>query len=164
MNKKTADDLINKAVKTAITEYSKGEKIKKKKKALHNTKLLLKNYNKILLSVEGAISEANQIDQELLIYTDEEEVYINSIRRSKLKSLIVITHIDKALELIKNECIHKGIPEKFEAFNSCLMEGMTYEDAAKEYNSSKQSISRWVNDITKSVSIQLFGVDGIDFI
>lgn len=157
-------ELINTAVKQAIREYSKEQKIEKRKKALHNTKLLLKNYNKIKCSVEEAISEANQIDTDQVIYSDEEEVYINSIRKSKLKSLIVIAHIDKALEVIQEECTSKGIPEKYEAFTSCFFGGMTCEEAAVEYNSSKQSISRWINDITKSISIQLFGIDGIDFV
>ena len=90
MNQQTADDLINKAVKTAIREYDKEQKKDKNKKALHNTKLLLKNYDKINESISEAISEANQLEQKLIFYSDEEEVYINSIRKSKLKSLIVI--------------------------------------------------------------------------
>lgn len=164
MNQVTADDLINKAVKIAIREYSKEQKRERSKKALHNTKMLLKNYDKIKSSVEEAISEANQLEQDSLGYDDDEEVYINSIRRSKLKSLIVIAHIDKALAVIDEECTKKGIPEKYNAFMSCFFEDMTYEDAADVYVSSKTSVSRWVNDITKAVSIQLFGVDGVDFV
>ncbi|MDF2611459.1 MAG: hypothetical protein K0R92_2933 [Lachnospiraceae bacterium] len=148
----------------AIREYSKEQKVEQRKKALHNTKMLLKNYNKIQNSINEAISEVNQLERDCIGYDDEEEIYINSIRKSKLKSLIVIAHIDKALNLIQAECKRKGIPEKYNAFISCMLDGMTYDEAAKDYFTSKQSISRWVNDLTKEVSIQLFGVEGIELI
>lgn len=164
MNQLTADELINKAVKTAIKEYSKEQKIEKKKKALHNTKMLLKNYDKIKSSIKNAISEANQLEQDSTSFDKKEEVYINSIRRSKLKSLIVIAHIDSALAVVQEEYKGKGVPEKYDAFVSCMFDQMTYEDAAAIYYTSKQSISRWVVDTTKLVSIQLFGIDGIELI
>jgi ribosome-binding ATPase YchF (GTP1/OBG family) len=156
VNQVTADELICQAVKTAIREYSKEQKTDKRKKALHNTKMLLKNYDKIKSSIEEAISEANQLEG----YTDEEDVYINSIRKSKLKSLIVINHIDRALEIIKEN--YKATPEKYEVFINCFMNNMNYDEAAEKYFSSKTSISRWVNEVTKEVSIQLFGIEGID--
>ena len=161
VNQLAAEELIEKAVKTVIREYDKEQKQEQKRKALHNTKLLLKNYNKIQASIEGAVSEAKQIEQDYVIVDDHDKLYIESIRRSKLKSLIVIAHIDKALDTVYNECLSKGTIEKYEAFKSCLMESMSYEDAAIVYHSSKPSISRWINDITRDVSIQLFGIEGI---
>ena len=162
MKQETADELISKAVKVAIKEYAKEQKSEKKRKALHNTKLLLKNYERIKSSIEEAISESNQLEEKS--YTDEDDVYIASIRRSKLKSLIVIAHIDKALERVKEECIRKEAPEKFVAFASCFFDEMSYDEAAPLYNASKTSISRWVNEVTKELSIQIFGVDGIEFV
>jgi hypothetical protein len=164
VNQVTADDLIDKAVKKAIREYSKEQRSEKKRKALHNTKMLLKNYDKIKCSIEEAISEASQLEEQSFAYSDDEEIYINSIRRSKLKSLIVISHIDRALELVQEEYNQKETPEKYDVFIKCFMQGVNYDDAAKEYYSSKTSISRWVNEVTKEVSIQLFGVDGVDLI
>jgi hypothetical protein len=164
VNNVTADDLINKAVKAAIREYSKAQLSEKKRKALHNTKMLLKNYDKIKCSIEEAISEASQLEDQSFAYSDDEDVYINSIRKSKLKSLIVVAHIDRALEVVQQEYEKKGVPEKYEAFISCMFNRMTYEEAAILYCSSKQSISRWVVDATRLVSIQLFGVDGVEMI
>jgi ABC-type uncharacterized transport system ATPase subunit len=164
MNQQTADALIEKAVKSAIKEYSCKQKIEKKKKALHNAKLLLKNYKKIQTSIEEGISEVMQLEQEDIFMGEADDLYIDSIKRSKLRSLIVIAHIDKALDLVQEECKRKGIPEKYNAFINCMIDGMTYDEAAKEFFTSKQSISRWINDLTKEVSIQLFGVEGIELI
>lgn len=163
MNQLTADELINKAVKVAIKEYSKEQRSEKKRKALHNTKMLLKNYDKIKSSIEEAISEESQLNESLQ-YDADDEVYINSIRKSKLKSLIIIAHIDRALEVVQEEYKQKESPEKYEVFIKCYMQRVNYDDAAKEYFSSKTSISRWVNEVTKEVSIQLFGIDGVDLI
>lgn len=164
MNKVTADELINKAVKTAIREYSKEQKAEKKRKALHNTKMLLKNYPDIKKSIDEAVSDIRQLEQDLIVMDEADEFYIESIKRSKLRSLIVIAHIDKALSVIQKKCEQKGIPEKYEVFISCMLGDMSYDDAAVLYLSSKTSISRWVNDITKDISIQLFGADGVEMI
>lgn len=161
MNQQAADELIEKAVKTAIREFDKEQKQENKKKALHNTKLLLKNYNKIKASIEGAVYEIKQLEQDFVVVDDADELYIESIRRSKLKSIIVITHIENALEIVSNDYRAKGTPEKYDVFKSCLINHMNYDDAAKQYHSSKTSISRWINEVTREVSIQLFGIDGI---
>lgn len=164
MNRQTADDLIEKAVKKAIKEYGKEQELKTKRKALHNTKLLLRNYKKIQSSIEEAVSEISQLENECVILGDEDELYVESIRRSKLKSIIVTAHIDKALAIVQEECYKKNTPEKYNAFISCMMEGMSYEEAAVVYNSSKPSISRWLNELIREVSVQLFGVDGVNLI
>lgn len=162
MNQQTADDLIEKAVKSAIREYSKEQKTEKKRKALHNTKLLLKNYRKIQQSIEEAISEANQLEENS--YSDEDDVYIASIRRSKLKSLIVIAHIERALELTKEEYEQKDMLYKYTAFYECLMSNVTCEAEAEELDTSTVTIRRWINEITKEISIRIFGVDGLEMV
>jgi hypothetical protein len=164
MNQTTADEMINKAVKTAIKEFTKTMENEKKRKALHNTKMLLKNYRRIEKSIEEAIYETNQLKDESLGYDEEEELYINSILRSKLRSMIVVTHIDKALDTVKQEYKQKGLSDKYEAFFNCMIERMSYEEAAETYYTSKQSISRWVGECTKLVSVHIFGVDGIEMI
>ena len=164
MKQETADELINKAVKTAIKEYNKQQVAEKKRKALHNTKMLLKNYDKIKSSIEEAISEANQLEQESIVFDEDEEIYINSIRRSKLKSLIVIAHIDRALELTRDEYNQKEMIYKYRAMYDCLINGVTYEDEAEELNTSAVTVRRWITEITKVLSIRIFGCDGVDII
>jgi hypothetical protein len=164
LNQQTADELIERAVKKAIKDYSKEQKSERKRKALHNTKMLLKNYNDIKSSIEEAVSDIKQLEQDFIVLNDSDELYIESIKRGKLRSMIVITHIDKALAVVQEKYKSKGVPEKYEAFVSCMLEDVSYDDAAVLYLSSKTSISRWLTEVTKEISIQLFGVDGIDMI
>lgn len=164
MNQQTADEIIDKAVKKAIREYAKEEKQERKRKALHNTKLLLKNYNKINSSIDEAISEANQLEQDMIGFDDDEEVYINSIRRSKLKSLIVVAHIEKALTLTKEEYEQKDMLIKYQALYDCLINGVTYEEEAEVLSASTMTVRRWITEVTKVISIRIFGSDGIETI
>lgn len=101
MTEKKTEELINTAVKVAIKEYSKEQKEEKKRKALHNTKLLLKSYASIKDSIKEAISEAKQLENPPFDDMDDDDVYIESIRRSKLKSMIVIEHIERSLNKVK---------------------------------------------------------------
>ncbi len=162
MNQQTADELIDKAVKKAIKEYNKEQKDEKKKKALHNTKLLLKNYKDIKDSVENAISESSQLEDNYNGFDDEDEVYIQSIRRSKLRSIIVLAHIDTAIASVEDK--YKKTPEKYDAFMDCMMKQMSFEEAAEKYNAGSSTVRKWVNDVTKSVSIMVFGIDGLELI
>ena len=164
MKEQTADELINKAVKVAIKEYAKEQKNEKKRKALHNTKLLLKNYEKIKSSIEEAISEANQLEEQPFDCADEDDVYIASIRRSKLKSLIVVSHVDRALLLTRDEYEQKEMPYKYEAFYECLMNGITCEAEAEKLSTSTVTVRRWIVEVTKEISIRIFGVDGLETI
>ena len=164
MNQQTADDLIEKAVKKAIKEYARQEKQERKKKALHNTKLLLKNYNKINSSIEEAISEANQLELDIIDCDDNEKVYINSIRKSKMRSLIVITHIDKALSLTKEEYEQNDMLYKYNALYDCLINGVTYECEAEALSTSTVTLRRWITEVTKVISIRIFGSDGVETI
>lgn len=164
MNQQTADDMIDKAVKKAIKEYSKQEKLDRKKKSLHNTKLLLKNYNKIKSSIDEAISDVKQLELSYIGYDSEEELYINSIRKSKLRSLIVVAHIENALNLTKEEYEQKDMIYKYNALYDCLINGNAIELEAESLDTSTITIRRWITEVTKVISIRIFGSDGIETI
>ena len=93
------DEIIRLVAKEAIKEFDKEQKEKKKKKVFHNTKLLLKHYNSLKTHVEEAIDDVKKIhvDSEIDDICSD-ELYIASIKRSKSKTLIMIAHIDMALE------------------------------------------------------------------
>lgn len=45
---------------------------------------------------------------------DKDEIYILSIKRSKIKTLIMIAHIDMAMEALKQKQIKLRASEKYE--------------------------------------------------
>ena len=76
------EEVMRKLIKEAIKEYGKEQKEEKKKKVLHNTKLLMKNYNSLKLHADKAIYSVNDVD-DLREYDDQDKAYILSTRSLK---------------------------------------------------------------------------------
>ncbi len=77
----------------------------------------MENYNRFCQSVQEGVSKISDMDcaGELEEFS-EEEIYINSIVKNKLRSLFMLAHIDKCLKLLKGEEYWKNTPEKYLAF------------------------------------------------
>ena len=92
-------ELMQKQAKAAITELKRQEKQERKKEKYHNTFTLMKCYRDMAFHIENAISDGQQL--ELKGMTDEQQrTYLESIRRTRFKTLIMTAHIDKAVEEI----------------------------------------------------------------
>lgn len=157
------EELINKAADTAIKKYLAREKKSIKKKTFHNTELLLIHYNDLKEHCKKAKYDAEDIQnyfgEDIKINNDE--LYIKSIMVSKLKTQIMIEHIDLAIKTLEVKMNKKKQPEKFEVIKIIYFNGKSFEDAAAELHCSVDTIRRWKNEMTRELSIYLFGVDGL---
>jgi DNA-directed RNA polymerase specialized sigma24 family protein len=162
MNKETAEQLAKTAALEAVKEFEKSQKKKKRVKIFQNAKKLMENYNRICQSVHEGVSELSDVDDgEELEELSAEDIYINSIIKSKLRSIVMIAHIDKCLKLLEEEMVRKGAPEKYKAFRCFYLEGMSPEDIAEELNCADRTVWRWVSELTNILSVYLFGADAI---
>ena len=129
------DEIIRLVAKEAIKEFDKEQKEKKKKKVFHNTKLLLKHYNSLKTHVEEAIDDVKKIhvDSEIDDICSD-ELYITSIKRSKSKTLIMIAHIDMALDQLKRKQIKKGTVDKYNALTKHYIDEKTMRKYQKNLN------------------------------
>ena len=158
------DEIIRLVAKEAIKEFDKEQKEKKKKKVFHNTKLLLKHYNSLKTHVEEAIDDVKKIhvDSEIDDICSD-ELYIASIKRSKSKTLIMIAHIDMALEQLKCKQIKKGTVDKYNALTKHYIDEKNYEEISEELKCSVITPRRWINEIIDELSVLLFGIDSNKF-
>ncbi|MDB8790642.1 hypothetical protein PN398_07905 [Romboutsia sp. 1001216sp1] len=150
-------------VKEVVKEIKKEEETKKKKGAYHNTRLLMKNYNDLKLHYEKAKSEVKDIDDGTINLKDidEDVLYILSIKRSRIKTLIMISHIDVALKALKEKQRNVGTIEKYKALELYYIKNNTYEKIAEKLNCSVISVRRWINDMIKEMSVFLFGIEAL---
>lgn len=164
-NNVNIDDAINKAVKVAIREFDKEKKEEQRERILYNTKLLLKNYNNLKSHIDEAVSEVKNLEQDLDIDDlgdiDKEKLYIVSIKKSKAKTLLMIAHIDVALKSLMNKQYRLCSIEKYRALEKYYINNRTYEEIAEELNCSVITAKRWVKEMVKELSINLFGLDGM---
>ena len=162
MNRQTVEELAKMAAKEAIKEFKKEEEKNKKKTALHNAKLLMTNYNILKMNVDEGISDVAQLKEGLKdIYCEEDELYIESIRKSKIRSLIMIAHIEKCLELLKADLEKKDELDKYKVFIEIMVEQKTHEEVAEANNIVPMTVYRWVNELLRKLSVYLFGVDSL---
>lgn len=67
---------------------------------LHNTKLLLKNYNHLKQHVEDVNGDITQKLNELE-YEKDDEVFINSMIKTKMRTAKMLAYVDESLEIIE---------------------------------------------------------------
>ena len=156
------EEVARLAAREALKEHEKQLRREKRIKVFQNTKKLMENYNRICQSVEEGVAELSDMDNgdELEEFT-EEDIFINSILKSKLRSIVMIGHIDKCLKLLEDEECRKNTHEKYLAFKYFYLDGMTYENIAEIYGYGERTARRWITELTGILSVYLFGADAL---
>ena len=163
LGKEVAEQLVRTAALEAVREFEKSQKKNARAKVFQNARKLMENYNRICRSVQEGVSELSDVDDgEELEKLSAEDIYINSIIKSKLRSIVMIAHIDKCLGLLEEEMSEKESPEKYLAFRYYYLDGMTPESIAEVLgNCTDRTIWRWISELTDILSVYLFGADAI---
>lgn len=158
-----AEKIARKAAKEAIAEVKKEERQKKKIKIFQNTKVLMENYRRMVQSVEEGVSDLSSLTTDSIEGLDDDNanVFIESIVKSKLRSLVMLAHIDKCLKLLENEAYRKNTLEKYLAFKYFYIDGMTHENISEVLNCTDRTSRRWVSELTVNLGVYLFGVDAL---
>lgn len=152
------EELIQKAAKAAVVEFKKQEEKEKKRDKYHNTFTLMKCYRDAAFHIENAISDGTQL--ELNGMTDEQQrTYLESIRRTRFKTLIMTAHIDKAVEEIERRRKEAGREMEYRAFELYFMQGKDYVKIAEELETGKNTPRRWITAIINELSVLLWGID-----
>lgn len=152
------EEMIQKAAKTAIKEYEKQKEKEKKRDKYHNTFTLMRCYRDAVFHIENAISDGEQL--ELKGMTDEQQrLYLQSIRRSRFKTLIMTAHIDKAVDEIERRRKAAGREIEYNAFELYFMQGKEYAEIADELDTGTNTPRRWITAIINELSVLLWGID-----
>ncbi|MBU5677894.1 hypothetical protein KQI88_15865 [Alkaliphilus sp. MSJ-5] len=153
---------MTKLVKEAIKEFKIENQKQEKKQVYHNTRLLLRHYNDLQEHILDAVDNINQMECDIDIHElNEDDLYILSIKQSKVKTLIMLAHIDVSLEKLKQKQIKLGTVEKYRALEMFYFQGKTYEQIQEELHCGLGTPGRWVNQMVNQLSIYLFGIDGL---
>lgn len=138
---------------------------------LRNTKLLLIEYRKLEIHCKDAeykkiSSNAIDILDELDCFEFEDDVYIESIKKSKDRTDIIIKHIQKMLEAYKYLCDRSKKPEVARRYNVIydLFIGdyeFTIDEVAESYNIHPRTVYKDVDDASATLSALIFGIDGL---
>lgn len=150
------DETINKAVKEAIREYDKEKELSQKDKRLHNTRLLMRNYN-ILKDHIDNVSDDLKVD----VDTEEDEVWISSITRTKLRTMKMMAYVDSGLGLLEKQFKENCEEYKYKAFELYYIDKKTNEEIQELLNCGKNSPKKWSDSVTERLSVLLWGIDAL---
>ena len=116
--------------------------------------------NSVGFGESKAEAEARGQQLELKGMTDEQQrTYLESIRRTRFKTLIMTAHIDKAVEEIERRREAAGRGVEYKAFEMYFVQGMDYAEIAEELDTGKNTPRRWVTGIINELSVLLWGID-----
>ena len=144
---------------------------------LHNTRLLMKNYRALKHHALGAVhtgAQANEKIEEnavdILEELDDERVddrlYIESIKRSKQRTRIIIEHIDEMLRYWKIDCEQSGKEEALRRYRIVFAtyigdDQIAAEDLARREHIEKRTVYKDIKAAMRPLSALIFGIDGI---
>lgn len=162
MNRVTAEEVAKMAAKEAVNEFALAQERAARQRVFQNTKLLMENYNSIKKHVEDGIADTADLEEDIdTSGIDADELFIYSIKRSKLRSLVMISHIEKCLELLEREERAKNTPEKYLAYRYFYIDGMSYESISEVYGYCERTTRRWISELNKLMGVYLFGADAV---
>lgn len=166
---------IKEALNRIKSENDKKSKMKRTKR-YHNTELLLRNYNELIKHYKDAVYSSNQVENEdaedpnellaELEEYDEYEIYINSIKRTKTRTRIILKHINLVMEFYKQKSLvsnDETMIRRYEVINKVYIEKKKYADIAEELDCSEKTIARDKHKAIEELSVLFFGIDGIKF-
>lgn len=153
---------IKKLAKEAALEAIKEIMYQNTDKRLHNTRLLMRNYNNLkehIKSKEDKVEIIVNINDEAELKSDY--VWLESVVRSKTRTAKMMKYVDDKIKYLENKYKEKQEYEKFRAFELKFIEEKTNEEIREELNCGTNMPKRWTDIIIKELSILLWGIDAI---
>ena len=163
----TKDELkamLRAEAKTAIKELRKEEAKEKKKNEYHDTFKLMRCYRDAVFHIENAVSEGAQLELEGMT-EEQQETYLSSVRRTRLKTLLMTTNIDKAIDEMAKRRKAAGRELEYQVFDMYFMQGMSYERIIDQVEKDtgerlgKNTPRRWVTGIINEMPVLLWGLE-----
>ncbi len=142
----------------------------------HNTKLLLRNYRRLKKYYENAIfntEDAEEADESFegimrgVSGAASEKIFVESIQKNYITTKIIMTHVNKMLEVYEIMCKHSS--RRDDARHWRVLDGLYISDdytsaekIAKREHIDKRTVYRDVDICAADLTALLFGVGGIE--
>lgn len=160
------------ALNTIKMENQKAQ-ITRQDKRLYNTKLLLRNYRMLNAYVSNAIYEESDVDETAIDILDmmcehswKEGVCIDSIKKSVVRTYMIMNHINSMLEIYDILCHQSTKPEdlrRWRVMNAMYIvdDNTTAEEIALNEGIDTRTVYKDLSVATEKMTALLFGIDGL---
>ncbi len=174
------EDIYNKAAEIGAKEgikifhqKQKKEQEKRASKKLHNTKLLLRNYHMLKEHAENSVFGRTQMEESALDILEsmmslyDNEIIIESIKRSATRTAIIVSHIETMLELYA-VCCEKSLNRDIDMrryeviWDRYISDNvLSVGEIAEKQHISKDSVYTDLRIGLERLAALIFGVDGL---
>lgn len=151
----------------------KKEQGKRADRRLRNTKLLLRNYHMLKEHAENSVFGRTQMEEsaidilESMMSMYDNEVIIESIKRSATRTAVIVSHIETMFGLYEAYCGKAPNREiemrRYEVVWDMYMADNTLsaKEIANKQNISTRNVYEDIKVATERLSALIFGVDGL---
>jgi hypothetical protein len=162
-----------KAAMDYLIEEKKAQRKGRYDRRLRNTRLLLKNYRALKKHVQGAVFNAKQAKESAIDILDgldeycfDDNLYIESIKRSQQRTFIILQHIDEMLKYFRIYCEQSGREDEIRWYRIIMKtyideERKTAEQIAEEEHIERRTVYKNINAAIKPLSALIFGIDSL---
>lgn len=142
----------------------------------HNTKLLLRNYRKLNSHYKeavkdklAAVEESDSFMEIMELMTGtltDEQLLIESIERSAVRTQVIMAHVNKMLDIYKEVCDRSQRPEDgrhWRALRALYLddEPMTAAEIAELEQVDKRTVYKDIDASVRDLTVLFFGIDGV---
>lgn len=151
----------------------KKEQGKRANRRLRNTKLLLRNYHMLKEHAENSVFGRTQMEEsaidilESMMSMYDNEVIIESIKRSATRTAVIVSHIETMFRLYEAYCGNAPNREiemrRYEVVWDMYMADivLSAKEIAAKQHMSKDNVYADLRVATERLSALMFGVDGL---
>ncbi|QRG66941.1 hypothetical protein [Brevibacillus choshinensis] len=164
---------ISRAAVQAAMEFQEKEKQKQqtnRDRRLRNIKLLLKNYRNFKKHCDTRGIELDNMDDTwMLKELGAEELALDSIKRSKVRTKLMVKFIDRMIAVYRIMCEQSGREEDKRIYQSIKLlyldeERSTAKEIAICHKTDTRTVYRDVDKACEALASLIFGVDSIRFV
>ncbi len=158
----------------AFEQERKKEYSSKCDRRLRNTRLLLRNYHMLKEHARNSVFGRAQMEESALDILEsmmaiyDNEIIIESIKRSATRTAVIVSHIETMFGLYEVYCDKSRTREidmrRYEVIWDMYMaeEVLSVEEISKKQNISIRNVYKDVKTATEKLSALIFGVDGLN--
>lgn len=162
----------NEALKTFRQEQKK-EYSRRADRRLRNTKLLLRNYHMLKEHAENSVFGRTQMEESALDILEsmmsmyDNEVIIESIKRSATRTAVIVSHIETMFGLYAAYCDKSPNRDiemrRYEVLWDMYMaeDTLSAKEVAEKQHVSKDTVYTDIRMATEKLTALIFGVDGL---
>lgn len=162
--------------KEALRMFEQAQKKEQGKRAdrrLRNTKLLLRNYHMLREHAENSVFGRTQMEESALDILEsmmsmyDNEVIIESIKRSATRTAVIVSHIETMFGLYKSYCDKAQNQDvemrRYEVVWDMYMANnvLSVKEIADKQHMSKDNVYADQRVATERLTALIFGVDGL---